>query len=215
MPGKHVTFAETNQVYSPPRTPSPSFSDSTSSSSSGPITPPSPFSISAALPKGSVIPNTLLAFDRGIPAIKFDVSLQAPALINGPHPSLLSNAQLHDPAVFPPTSTLHIVSALPWTLTVQAERNPYVTVMDVLCTLYNILRIPASRAEYAKESAASQIAIATAFHARVERGPNPAARAEQLSKGLRRVDFLQGQTRFLGLSSTKLGPNVWALNLAP
>ncbi|KZP14202.1 hypothetical protein FIBSPDRAFT_867249 [Athelia psychrophila] len=212
MPGKHVTFAEVNQAYSPPQTPSPSFSVSSLPSSTGPITPPSPFPNAVALPKGAVIPNSLLAFDRGIPQIIFDVSLTTPAVTNTTRPIHLSSAQLADPAVFPPTHTLQIISALPWTLTVTADAQPYVTVLDVLRALYNLLRIPASRAEYNKEPPLSQQAIAKAFHARVER--SPATHAEQLGKGLRRVDFLQGRNRFLGLSSTKMGPHVWALNLA-
>ncbi|KAF7967794.1 hypothetical protein HWV62_32977, partial [Athelia sp. TMB] len=193
-------------------TPSPSFSISSLPSSDGPLTPPSPFPHPAALPKGAVVPHSLLAFDHGVPAIAFDVSLPTPAVTNAARPTPLSAAQLADPAVFPPAPALHLVSALPWTLTVTPDAHPYVTVLDVLRALYNALRIPASRGEFAKETAAAQAAIGAAFHARVAR--DPATHAGEREKGLKRVDFLQGRNRFLGLSSTKLGPHVWALNLA-
>lgn len=214
MPGKHVTFAETNIMYSPPPpcTPSPTFSDCSLPSSTGPITPPSPFFTASALPKGSVLPNSLLAFDRGLPTIIFDLSMTKPAVTNTRSPILLTTAQLSDPAVLPPTKVLQIVSNLPWTLTITAQSHAYVTVLDVLTQLYSLLRLPVSRVEYEKEKAATQAEISRAFHARIERDPR--THVAEREKGLKRIDFLQGRNRFLGLSSTSHGPHVWALNLA-
>ncbi|KAG1794303.1 uncharacterized protein BJ212DRAFT_1530893, partial [Suillus subaureus] len=45
------------------------------------------------------------------------------------------------------------------------------------------------------------------------RASSAEAYAEEQRKGLKRVDFLMGCTTFMGLSSTKLGPDVWVLNL--
>lgn len=61
------------------------------------------------------------------------------------------------------------------------------------------------------ESHESQREISTAFHQRVNRDPWRAAVEEK--KGLKRIDFLKGHNRFMGLSSTKLGPDMWTLNV--
>jgi len=61
------------------------------------------------------------------------------------------------------------------------------------------------------ESRQSQREITAAFNQRVNRDRRTAAVEER--KGLKRIDFLKGHNQFMGLSSTKVGPDMWTLNV--
>jgi hypothetical protein len=43
---------------------------------------------------------------------------------------------------------------------------------------------------------------------------DPDSRQLEESKGVKRVDFLMGRNRFLGLSGTLKGPDIWELNVS-
>jgi len=91
----------------------------------------------------------------------------------------------------------------------------FISVRDLLEAWYCFLRLPVLPSEYdALPSREMKDAVAIAFHTRCGRAPSKEAAGEELRKGVKRVDFLIGRNRFMGLSSTKLGPDVWAMNLA-
>lgn len=215
MPGvsnKRVTFSDTNMVYSPP-TPSPTYSDISLPSTGGPITPPSfhksPLPLPADMPVH--IHPTLGLNPQTLPLL-FDVSISpSAARTNTSPPSHLSDRTLLEAATYPPLNRLTLVTGLPWSLTIFASSQPYVTVIDVLEQLYRWLRLTVSQKEFDMESPASREAITAAFHQRFNRVWQTIA--VEKKKGLKRVDFLKGHNRWVGLSSTKQGPTVWMLNV--
>jgi len=212
MPGKHVTFSETNMVYSPP-TPSPSYSVTSLPSSAGPITPPSLYKPSLPLPAGVLVRiHPTLGFNPHTPPLLFDLSIpRTAARTNTSPPSHLSDRTLLEPATYPPVDRLTLITKLPWTLTIAPSSQPFVAIIDVLEQLYRWLRLTVSQKEFDMESYDSQRAITAAFHQRFNRDRQTAA--VEKKKGLKRIDFLKGHNRFMGLSSTKDGPTVWALNV--
>jgi hypothetical protein len=97
---------------------------------------------------------------------------------------------------------------------IYASKYPYVTVEDVLLQLYRFLRRPATREDYsAIPNHDVRDQIAESYKRRCSRASSAEEFAAEQSKGLKRVDFLLGRTRFMGLSSTKLGSDTWVLNL--
>ena len=79
----------------------------------------------------------------------------------------------------------------------------------MLDTLYHRLRLPVLMAEFDKlPSRDAQHCVVVAYETRCS-GNETEAR-----KGVKRVDFLGERRTFLGLSSSRMGPNVWVLNVA-
>lgn len=157
--------------------------------------------------------NSLLRFHAQIPRLIFDVSLPFEAVTTNTSPPIcLSKPCLFEPATYPGTPHLRInCSNFPWILDIICKTTNFVTVFDVLSQLYTSLRLTVSAEEYDAESYQSQRQIATAFHQRVNRDPWTSSVEEK--KGLKRVDFLRGRNRFMGLSRTQLGKEVWLLNV--
>jgi hypothetical protein len=214
MPVKHVTFSDNNRLYSPmPPTPSPTFSDMSLPSTGGPRTPPSPRRSLLPLPSGRVEINRSLGFHPQSPKLLFDLSVSWEAVTTNTSPPVrLSKAALLEPATNPPTPYLQVRCAtLPWAIEIVCKTTTFVTILDILAQLYTSLRLTVSEKEFNMESLESQREISAAFRQRVTRDPWTAAVEEK--KGLKRIDFLKGHNRFMGLSSTKLGPDMWALNV--
>jgi hypothetical protein len=93
----------------------------------------------------------------------------------------------------------------------------YVSVQDVLATVYAFLRTPLTQAEFAKLPPAQQATVAAAFNARCANAPDTSSREQERHKGVKRIDMLiaAGRTRFAGLGATRQpGKAVWILNLA-
>jgi hypothetical protein len=157
--------------------------------------------------------NPSLGFHPHSPKLLYDLSLSWQAATTNTSPRVsLSKAALLEPATNPPTPYLQIKCAnLPWTLDIVCKTSHYVTILDVLAQLYSFLRLTVSAKEFYCETSESQRDVTMAFHQRVSRDPWTATVEEQ--KGLKRIDFLKGYNRFMGLSSTKLGPDMWALNV--
>ncbi|KAH7908536.1 hypothetical protein BJ138DRAFT_1174138 [Hygrophoropsis aurantiaca] len=228
MPGKHVRFADENTFYSPaPSTPSPSHSISSLPSSSGPLTPPqnefkllySPSKIPASpLPSGFVAIHPLLAFDPFVQP--------TPYILAQPPHTIKYTSALAESATTPPLPRLTLLSpALPWALVIDANTDAdgkvgakgmgFVTVWQVLEALYRFLRRPVTTAEYASlPSDVARAHVGEAFHARWSSVRGKDESREEYSKGVKRVDFLMEKLRFMGLSCTKQGPDVWTLNVA-
>ncbi|KAG6889183.1 hypothetical protein C0995_003094 [Termitomyces sp. Mi166 len=213
MPGKHVRFAETNIIHSPP--PSSPFPPLAS-----PSTPPS---TSNNLPDLSSIPlpilqpmatstqiHPLLRSSR-IPILNFDLR-QSPSTITSNH-QRLSRRALYEPATEPPLRSLTIIIPnLPWTVTVDASQG-YVTVQDVLDALYHSLRTNISTQDFhTLPSDQARRKVAVAYAQRYRRITCPREYEDEKRRGVTRVDFLMGHTRFMGLSPTSFGPEYFLLH---
>ncbi|EKM56719.1 uncharacterized protein PHACADRAFT_254006 [Phanerochaete carnosa HHB-10118-sp] len=116
---------------------------------------------------------------------------------------LLQPAQLAAPATTPAVADVRIMHPhLPWVVNVSASRyygNIYVTVGDVLQQLYQALRLSVSQLEYdttVRLNTGLAPRIQGAFERRVQRAAQYGV--DERRKGLRRVDFLMGDTQFAG-----------------
>jgi len=224
---KRVRFAETNIAYSPPPTPSPTFSEKSLSSSDDLLTP-SPDSKDGVLPEplvvipedapqipGSVRINHMLGYD-GCPPIEHDLNF---------HPSFVTKSSsaripltiddLSQPATEPPLPSLFLIAdKFPWTISISATLpSTAVTICDVLATLHRTLRLPVTSAEFQSlPSYEDMLRVKKAYERRYKAILEPSARVEEEKKGVKRVDFLKGR-RFLGLSSTTVGPDFWHINV--
>jgi hypothetical protein len=225
MPGKHVRFAETNLLYSPlPMTPSPLLDSTPLPPCSSPPQKfidsheeVSPLCLASDLcqtePETLAELNPILRFTLATPPIDYDISLP-PTFITTPHQHILP-----EPAVVPPLPLLAVVCPdIPWLITVSpssSKPDAFVTVADVLLTIYCGLRLAVHPDEYnALPSHEDKHKVNAAYGNRYVRIADHAACEEEKRKGVKRVDFLMGRTRFLGLSRTPVGPDVWALHVA-
>ncbi|KAJ3863144.1 hypothetical protein EV359DRAFT_43726 [Lentinula novae-zelandiae] len=228
MPGKHVRFASISTAY-PPAVPSLSYSIGSAPSSSGPQTPPS---YTSGLPSAHYGPSrsqhkrsqsypaptrvhNLLVYSHH-PVINYDVSLP-PSAITTTHTGL-STTSFSEPAVYPPVSSLvlHIPHHI-WPITVQASYNGhYVTVNDVFTEIYHSLRKNVTSAEYhAIPSQKDAEKVRMAFETRYRRLRDRHASQHEKQQGLKRVDFLTGHTRFMGLATSGHGGSgAWILRLS-
>ena len=229
MPGKHVRFANV---------PSPASTNSTLTGSPGPATPPpvffSPPSTKAkmyAAPPVTVQIHSLLArtVAHGTPLL-WDMSEPAdssrPQLPYGP--SRLTDTLVCEPATNPPLPALAIICEyLPWTITVVPTPGalwsaPYVTVGDVLHTLYRALRLGVSEPELGVLEPAQRDRVRDAYARRYRRVADKHERAVEKAKSIKRVDFLREHRAFLGLAPVPSGlpakglapGQVWALQVA-
>ena len=145
-----------------------------------------------------------------------------------PPSSHLSPALLCEPATRPAQSSLAVICAyLPWTITVVPTQGaswnaPYVTVGDVLHTLYRTLRLGVTQQELGVIEPALRARIHASYVSRYRRVAQPAQREAEKNKLVKRVDYLCDRTAFLGLSPVSDGipakgmapGTVWALQVA-
>ncbi|KAF5378735.1 hypothetical protein D9615_006872 [Tricholomella constricta] len=226
MPGKHVRFSRVATVHSPP-TPSLSFSNVSSASSAAPLTPPSyigslpgPSPYVVSFPTGSQTTSMkpvrihALLQSSSSPALDFDLTLP-PSTITSRHQGISLRA-LSEPATNPPVSVITIiVPHLPWSITVRPSHGTHVTVSDVLEEIYRKLRTNISSQEFhALPSEKDRQRVTAAYEQRYRRIRSSREYEDEKRRGVRRVDFLMRHTRFMGLSSTSRGPDVWVLNTA-
>ena len=143
-------------------------------------------------------------------------------------PRHLTDAMVCEPATYPPLPSLAIMcDHLPWTITVAPTPHalwaaPYVTVWDVLHTLYRTLRLGVTDYELDALEPALRERVHKAFVARYRRRAHPRDREAEKAKYVKRVDFLCDRTNFLGLAPVPSGnpakglaPGmVWALHVA-
>jgi len=118
----------------------------------------------------------------------------------------LSPAQLREPATRPPLSEFEIrISGYQWTvkITPWAPSGPDgsgpVTVLDVLDHLYGSMHTAVTREEYNRATPALRTSLSHAFAARIGAIWDPVSREVEMSKGLKRLDFLLGKDLFDGL----------------
>jgi hypothetical protein len=220
-----------------PRTPSPTYSPGSSLSSPSPSTPPStiyyPFLTPTTL--NAIRAHPVIAYNNSIPHLSFDVSMP-PSVLSTPSSSLSGNqrvgvpshinqpnlatigfdpAVLNDPATYPPLPSITLVSdLLPWSIHVEASQTypvPVVTIFDVLQTLYITLRIPIVPCEWTCLPSPTQLLISVAFYRRLDGITDYNTRESQRRKGVRRIDFLTGRTRLLGLTPVVDKPGLFVV----
>ena len=82
---------------------------------------------------------------------------------------------------------------------------------DVLQTLHTALRIPISKSEWNSLAAHAQESVSSAFYGRLGGIRDYSSREKQLKKGVRRLDFLLGNTKLLGIAAVPDKPGVFTL----
>lgn len=131
------------------------------------------------------------------------------------HQYHLSSHALGEPATSPPTDFLRIVMpGLPWSIKVYpAAHGAYVTVGDVVDAVYTALRTNVRSSEFAQlSSSRNQSSATAAYQERYRRHrASPQYYDEEKRSGMKRVDFLMGQTRFVELRASARHPDQWTL----
>ncbi|KAF7340504.1 hypothetical protein MSAN_02121800 [Mycena sanguinolenta] len=202
MPGKHVRFSTENTFHSP----APLLS---SLPGPTPYVPHRSYTYSSA---ANARAHNLVAFADS-PLLNFDISLPPSAITTHFHG--VSSAGFQEPAVYPPQSTISIVTQhLPWSITVAASNGRYVTVADTLNALHRSLRTNVTGEEYHTLGSHTLKHRATeAYTHRYMRLQGHRGYTEEKRGGLKRVDFLMGCTQFRGLSATGAA-DVWRLHIS-
>lgn len=119
---------------------------------------------------------------------------------------------LGDPATTPAMSHIYLTSdLLPWYFEVkgsQTDGTVPVTVPHILNTLYKKLQTRITTTEWDSLSKDAQDFVARAFYTRINRirTQGLSLSEEQLKKGVKRLDFLDGKTKLLGVSAN---PDKW------
>lgn len=231
---RRVRFTSTNVLYAPSsRAPSPALSESSLSSLSpdhlNVLTPPpkktelepsifcpSKFPGHLELdpieyPLKDIDIHYLLAFTPYTnPVIPYDLS--------GP-PHLSSDLEsFSQPATQPPLQRLTIVHPhFMWNVEVfpsSSTSGVYVTVNDVLSTLYHELTKGVDPAHYADLPFVERRCVDNAYFSRCSDIQDVNQRNYVKAKGVIKLDFLAGKTHFMGLSGTTDGPDIWELNVS-
>ncbi|KAF9263122.1 hypothetical protein L218DRAFT_999994 [Marasmius fiardii PR-910] len=194
-------------------TPSPPSSISSLPSSPGPLTPAQhssgPYTYQQ-LPLPGATPTEIhpaLGSHVSTP-LKWDLTLQ-------PNPETL----YVDPRLFIANATkpslpfiIIIIPELGWEIPIQPMGNAqFITVSDVLHGIYRFLREPITKDQYARCTERQRAQIDASFRLRYARYDHPEGQKLEQSKGIKKVDLLLGQTRFMGLSSTNRGPDSWRM----
>ncbi|KAF7348969.1 hypothetical protein MVEN_01417800 [Mycena venus] len=137
------------------------------------------------------------------------------------HPLHTINPQLTpsflNPATFPPLPALTVLCRhIAWPISVSpSQPTGFVSVLDVFTSVYTSLRLAVRRAEYdTLPSADVRQSVDNAYFVRCRLLTDEEERKIEALKGVKRVDFLTGKTRFLGLSGPVEGDHVWELNVA-
>ncbi|KAJ7501924.1 hypothetical protein B0H11DRAFT_2368827 [Mycena galericulata] len=222
MPGRQVHFSSYDIFHSPP--PWTSSDSSSSSSSSGPFTPPlyyaplpgpTPFVprrsrsyTDATASHGRA--HNLLSFSP-IPLINYDISL---------HPSTIypcfPHGTLFESAIYPPRLAIWLVTPrLPWFIPVASSNGRFVTLSDILNSLYRTLRINITPAEFnALGTQKLMRSVSQTYARRYERLRGTRGYSEEKRQGVKRIDFLMGVHKFRGISPMPGASDVWQLNLS-
>jgi hypothetical protein len=119
-------------------------------------------------------------------------------------------------ATYPSLPFLSITSHhLPWAIEVHASNNSFVTVGDVLSSIYHSLRTNITSAEFdTLLSPHDQRRATHAYEERYRRQLSARIHEEEKRGGMKRVDVLMGHTQFLGISSSGRRLEEWQLHVA-
>jgi len=148
------------------------------------------------------------------PLLRFDVSLH-PSMITTQFPGL-SSAGFLEPAVYPPQTVITLVTPhLPWAISVPASNAKYVTVADVLNTIYRTLRVNAEPGEFeALRTDKLMRKVSSGYTRRCERLRGHRGYEQEKIEGIKRVDFLMGYHQFQGIAPTDGAADVWQLTIS-
>lgn len=220
---KKVRFAYKNLFYSPRHnvsSPSPVLAPITPPSTGYGLPGPSPYVLSYATQNPTTsVPYAGLVYAHpllDLSSITYDL-MEHPSTILTRNNYSLSVRTFREPATTPPLSFLTIISIhLPWTIKVYASNGSYVTLEDVFDSIYRNLRMNITGAEFNLFSNQDDQRRATrAYEKRYRRRQrNTRAYEEEKRGGMKRVDFLMGHTKFLGLSNSSRHPDEWQLRIA-
>ncbi|KAF8879372.1 hypothetical protein BD779DRAFT_1427676, partial [Infundibulicybe gibba] len=119
--------------------------------------------------------------------------------------SLLKPHVLGESAIMPRMSSITITcELLPQEITIHHSFRSFVTVGDVLYSLYRELHTRVGSSNYNAVSSSHRSAISRAFHQRWNSIYDKEARNMTYNNGLLAIDFLVQQRRFMGLSSKRV-----------
>jgi hypothetical protein len=135
---------------------------------------------------------------------------------------VLSPRVLAEPAITAHLPYFTIVcDALPWHISIRpssSKPGAYITVADVLNGIYRDLRRPVRTEELEVMALPPHFisSVRQAFYTRCSRlaQVDPAAANSETRKGIRRIDFLLGNSLFAGLVPTKDSPDNWQLTFS-
>ncbi|KZT33303.1 hypothetical protein SISSUDRAFT_1037131 [Sistotremastrum suecicum HHB10207 ss-3] len=150
--------------------------------------------------------HPILSSHATSPRIHYDIA--AP-------PSTISS-DLSEPATIPPTPHLRIACELvPWTIEVSNTQSVTgVTCANVFEAIYSTLRHRIHPDEWERISPKQREKVSEAYYRRCSRTMVRSEKEEQ-SRGVRRVDWLLKQTKFIGLSPSFEAKETWVLTLGP
>ncbi|KAJ7032941.1 hypothetical protein C8F04DRAFT_1184636 [Mycena alexandri] len=216
MPQKHVRFSVEDTFYSPISsclTPlGPSRTMVSPPPDYAPLPGPTPFTPESYIESTIKAPqlHRLLAVSDS-PFVTYDIS-RHPSTISTHHPGL-SCLGLLEPAVVPRRPTITLTTPyLPWPIVVEGSKGHFVTVSDVLDSIYASLRTNITPAEFqALGTREHQRRATEAYTLRYGRLHGQPGYEDEKRQGVKRVDFLMGYTRFQGLSAAG-SAGVWQLH---
>lgn len=135
----------------------------------------------------------------GEPEIPYDVSIPISQV-----KEQFGIASLMEPATQPPVQNLTIACPefLLWEVEVKTGAvypGAYVSVDDVLTAIYSNLRHAVNYMDY-DSLGRNKPAVDAAYFNRLARIVDPVYREQEAAKGVKRIDFLRGRNRFMGLS---------------
>jgi hypothetical protein len=130
------------------------------------------------------------------------------------HNQSLPNRVLYEQATIPRLPFLSITSTriyLPWVIKVYASNGSYVTLGDVLDSIYHSMRTNITNAEFNSLHQKDQKSATRAYEQRYRRFQSTSAHNQEKRGGMKRIDFFMGRTKFCGISNTGR-PDEWQLN---
>ena len=138
---------------------------------------------------------------------------QSPLTGRSASPVRFELSLLDEPVTYPHMNSIVLLTdLLPWSTRVEAATpDDVVTIFDVLQTLHTVLRIPVSKPEWNSLSAPVQDSVSAAFYRRLGGIRDHTLREKQLKKGVRRLDFLLGNTKLLGIAAVPDKPGIFTL----
>ncbi|KIY62490.1 hypothetical protein CYLTODRAFT_174328 [Cylindrobasidium torrendii FP15055 ss-10] len=135
-------------------------------------------------------------------ALNFDVAYHY-SYLSTPYPAFSSRpGLLSEPACSPPIARAIITCArISWRIEVRPSFNGhYITLHDILRTIYYDLRRNVSSAEWNALDKPTMTRVAKAYDARHKRIASRTEAEAERKGGVRRVDYLMGHTNFTGLA---------------
>ncbi|KIK62801.1 hypothetical protein GYMLUDRAFT_120136, partial [Collybiopsis luxurians FD-317 M1] len=146
--------------------------------------------------------HILLAYSHH-PAINYDIGLPTSTISTSAQRSLPAKV-LSEPAVYPPVSHLRIQichAQYGWPILVRPSlKCPYITVKDIFTSIYHSLHENITSTEYDALSLKDRQKVKMGYKTRYKRLRDWESREAERRKGVKRVDFLYGRTRFMGLA---------------